>query len=119
LAVAVKLPPRQYRLWVQVVDWYDGDTFHGILDQCLDLFHGAMPKPPRMRCAIIDTPEMETPDGMPALAYAYKIAPPGHYECWATKRDEYGRPLLDLILPSGEQYSSAMLRTGHAVPYRA
>lgn len=112
--------PRLFQLWVRVVDWYDADTFHGVLDQALWTYRGRLDKPQRMRCALIQAPEAHDPGGPAATAYARQVAPPAEYPCWSYKPDPdtYGRPLLDLILPDGRLFSTTMLTAGHARPYK-
>lgn len=106
----------EFKTQVELFDWYDGDTFHGIINQGFGSFFGDHRKPPRIRCGIIDAPEMNTPGGPLAVAYARQIAPPGVYPCWGYGLDTYGRPLIDLVLPGG-QYSYLMLTSGYAKPY--
>jgi endonuclease YncB( thermonuclease family) len=106
-----------FQLWVTLVDWRDGDSFHGVLDQGCFVYRGRLDKPIMYRCALIDTPELPTPEGVAALEYARRIVPPGEYPCISTGLDEYGRPLLDLITHEG-RYSDIMLGTGHAKRYR-
>lgn len=114
---------RAYRGYATVISFIDGDTFRGVLDQGLDT-HVGNPnnRPPRFRCAIIDTPETKgeaRAAGLESLLYAQRLFPMGEYECWYYKRDEYGRPLVDLIHPgSGRQFSDLMLAAGMAVPYK-
>jgi endonuclease YncB( thermonuclease family) len=106
-----------FQLWVQLVDWHDGDSFHGILDVSNRIYLGRLDKPIMYRCAIINAPELPTPEGYAALEYARSIAPPGEYACLSTGLDEYGRPLLDLITDHGH-FSDVMLGSGNAVRYR-
>jgi hypothetical protein len=110
--------PKQFLLYARVFNWHDGDTFHGILDHGCFIYQGTFDKLPRYRCAKIQAPELGTPGGDEALAYANKIAPPGEYQCWSTGLDVYGRPLIDLIVPGG-LFSELMLIASHAKPYKA
>jgi len=111
--------PKRFQLWVKILDWHDGDTAHAVLDQGYWTYRGATDKPVRVRCALINAPELDTPAGPPARDFAAQLAPPGDYPCWSYKPDpdNYGRPLLDLILPDGRLFSTVMLEAGHAIPY--
>lgn len=113
---------KAFLLWVHVVDWHDGDTFHGVIDHGMRIYRGRLDKPVRCRCALINAPELDSPDGPDALEVAREAAPPGEYPCWSykpTTDDTFGRPLLDLVLPTGELFSQYMLEEGWAVPYKA
>jgi endonuclease YncB( thermonuclease family) len=110
---------KTFGLWVEVFDWYDGDTFHGVLDHGCRLYRGASGAPERFRCALIDAPELHDDGGQAALSAAMLLAPPAKYPCVSTSLDTYGRPLLDLQLPNGWLFSAAMIHAGHAVPYKA
>lgn len=111
---------KQFRLWVTVVSWVDGDTFRGVLDHGCRIYTGSHSKPPRFRCGLIDAPEIGDPTGagVEARRAAERFAPPGEYECVSTGLDNYGRPLLDLLLPDTGRLSKAMLEGGYAEPYR-
>ena len=109
---------REFRLWVTVLAWVDGDTFHGIIDQGFHTFAGSVADPIRIRCAKINAPELSTPGGPAAKALAEKLAPPGVYACTSYRPDKYGRPLLDLHLTGGRLFSDAMLTLGAAVEMR-
>jgi endonuclease YncB( thermonuclease family) len=110
------MPAKTFTMWALVVRWVDGDTFAGVLDQGLYTYRGSLSSPIRMRCAIINAPEIKTPTGPLAKAYAEELAPPGEYPCLSYKPDEYGRPLVDLLLPGG-RFSDLMLAAGHATVY--
>jgi endonuclease YncB( thermonuclease family) len=111
---------KTFRLWVVVMSWHDGDTFHGILDQGFWTYKGTERKPVRHRCALIACPELNEPDGIGATKYAEEIAPPGEYECISYKPDpdNFGRPLVDLVLREGDLFSGRMLASGHAKLYK-
>lgn len=109
---------KQFQLWVTVVSWHDGDTCLGVCDLSCHTFLGRLDKPIRFRCALINAPELATPEGPAARDFAATLAPPGEYPCTSTGLDNYGRPLLDLHLPDGRLFSAAMLTSGHAVLYR-
>lgn len=132
---------KSFQVWAAVDSWHDGDTFFGVVDQGYGEFRarrlilpdGGPPQlvPMRVRCALIDAPELKVngqpnPAGADALAYAVVLAPRGLYPCVTYRAteasedsDNFGRPLIDLILPDGRRFSEAMLNAGHAVPYRA
>lgn len=116
-----------FRLAAAVLDWYDGDTFHGVLDHGLGWYQGkglavvggrAVVEPIRHRCWLIDTPEMKTgAPGTAARDFARLLAPPGVYEAMSYKPDDFGRPLVDLVLADGRLFSAAMIAAGHAVRF--
>jgi endonuclease YncB( thermonuclease family) len=113
---------KTFQLWVQLVDWHDGDSFKAVLDQGCFVYRGRLDKPIMFRCARIDTPELkvdgvDNPAGLAALDYARRIAPIGEYACLSTGLDEFGRPLLDLVTERG-LFSEVMLGSGFAVPYK-
>lgn len=117
---------KTFQVWAAVLGWYDGDTFYGAIDEGNRHFIGAGLKvvgghielePIRERAALIQAPELDAPGGPLAKAYAEELAPPGLYPCITYKApEEYGRPLVDLMLPGG-LFSMLMLRAGHAAPY--
>jgi endonuclease YncB( thermonuclease family) len=109
---------KQFQLWVQLVNWRDGDSFKGVLDQGCFVYRGRLDKPIMYRCSLIDAPELPTPEGLAALEFARSIAPIGEYAAVSTGLDQYGRPLLDLITGSG-LFSTLMLASGHAVKYKS
>lgn len=125
----------EFKERVAVARWYDGDTFYGALDQGVGIFRaggfyidpfnsGIVLEPIRMRCAIIDAPELmvdgvANAPGFGALQYARDLVPPGVYPCITYKADDtFDRPLIDIILSSGLLFSEVMLSTGHAVVYK-
>lgn len=112
---------KTFQLWVTVVRWIDGDSFTGYLDQAYYTYKGREAKPISFRCAKINAPEKKGDTlgaGLEATAHARELVPLGDYPCQASKPDEYGRPLVDLILPDGRLFSDAMLAAGHAVVYK-
>lgn len=112
--------PKTFRLWVLVLSWYDGDTFRGVLDQAFWTYKGSERKPIRHRCALIACPELHEDGGIGAAKFAEEIAPAGiEYECVSYKPDpdNFGRPLVDLVLPGGDLFSQRMLASIHAKPY--
>ena len=108
---------KTFGLWATVLRWVDGDTFAGFIDQGFNDFLGSTEHPVRVRCALINAPEMSTVRGPEAWKYAQQIAPPGEYPCTSYRPDEYGRPLVDLHLPTG-LFSAVMLGAGQAVLYK-
>jgi endonuclease YncB( thermonuclease family) len=106
-----------FQLYVQLIDWRDADSFHGILDCSNRIYLGRLDKPIMYRCSLIDAPELPTPAGYAALDYARSLCPPGEYQCISTGLDEYARPLLDLLTDRG-RFSDVMLGSGHCVPYK-
>jgi endonuclease YncB( thermonuclease family) len=116
---------KTFQLWVSVIDWHDGDTWHGVVDQALWTYRGRDSKPVRCRAALIQAPELVVAGrlderGLAARDFAATLAPPGDYPCWSYRPDpeNYGRPLLDMILPDGRLFSAAMIAAGYAVPYK-
>jgi endonuclease YncB( thermonuclease family) len=108
---------KQFGLWIQVIDWFDGDTLHGVCDLSSHVYLGSCAHPIRFRCSEINAPELHDPGGVEARDFAAQLVPPGEYPCWSTGLDNYGRPLIDIILPNGELFSQAMVESGHAVKY--
>lgn len=108
---------KSFQMWVRIYRFVDADTFTGQLDQGYGSYRGTEAHPVRFRIAHINAPELKTPEGPLAKAYAEEIAPPGTYPAATFKPDEYGRLLVDLLLPDG-LFSEQMLAAGHAVKYR-
>jgi endonuclease YncB( thermonuclease family) len=111
---------KTWQIWVTVYDWHDGDSAHCSADLGCRVYIGSQAHPALLRCALINAPELSTgAPGQAATAYATHIAPPGEYPALSTGLDNYGRPLIDLVLPNGRMFSDEMLESGHAVRYRA
>ena len=108
---------KTFILWVTLIRWIDGDSFYAVLDLGMRTYLGRTDKPISIRCALINSPEMSTPGGLPAKVYAEQVAPPGEYRCVSYKPDNYGRPLVDLELPQG-MFSQIMTNAGFAEPYK-
>lgn len=109
---------RTWQGWATVLDWHDGDSFHGWYDLGCRVYMGSPAHPLMFRCSIINAPELKTgKPGADATAYARMLAPPGEYPATSTGLDEYARPLLDLHLPDGSLFSQRMLDAGMAVRY--
>jgi endonuclease YncB( thermonuclease family) len=114
-----------FTLYVTLIEWIDGDTFRGTVDQAFWTYHGRESKPIRCRCALIAAPELRYPGGPEALEAAKRLAPPGEYQCISYKPDpdNVGRPLLDLVLPGAVvgpaiMFSAVMVAAGHAGWYK-
>lgn len=108
---------RTYTLWTTILRWVDGDTYSGFISLGFHTYLGSVEDPIRIRCALIQAPELKAAGGTSAKAHAEEIAPLGERQCVSYRPDEYGRPLVDLILPDGRLFSDVMLESGHAVPY--
>lgn len=90
----------------------DGDTAHLLLDLGWSISLQA-----RCRVAAINAPELSTPEGKAAKAYAETLLPLGTVVTFVSKRlDNYGRP-LGHILWDGRDFGQAMIAAGHAVPF--
>lgn len=128
-------PKYTFQERVAVSRWHDGDTFYGVLDQGVGIFRGGglhidpvsgevIVETIRMRCALIQAPELTVdgkmnPRGQDALNYAKFLIIPGVYSCVTYKADDvFDRPLVDVMLPNGNLFSTEMLNAGHAVPYK-
>ena len=110
---------RQWQIWVTVLDWWDGDSAHCVADLGCRVFIGSREHPVMLRSGRINTPELSTgKPGRDARDYANTIAPPGEYPAVSTGLDNYGRPLIDLVLRDGRLFSEAMLAAKQAVLYR-
>jgi endonuclease YncB( thermonuclease family) len=67
----------------------------------------------------INAPELGTPEGQAALAYARTLLAPGDL-CQVTSRgwDKFGGRFDGTVtMPGGGDFAGAMLGAGHAVPY--
>ena len=98
----------------RVVAVVDGDTLK--LD--LDLGWHIRLTGVNARIYGIDAPEIATPEGKAAKAYA--IALLGVFESVvfvSHSLDKYGRPLGTVTMTDGRDFGLAMLEAGHAVPY--
>lgn len=106
-----------------VLDWTDGDTAHVDIDLGFSQRVAAydLSGKPQMSCRIlgINAPELATPGGPPALAYAEELCPPGTLVTLVSHSwDKYGgRFNGSITLPGGRDFAAAMLEAGHAVPY--
>lgn len=112
-----------YRYQATVLDWHDGDTFHGDVDLgCRVHWHGSV------RCAGYNSPELfgaTKAVGLTALAYVRTVAPAGTvvylnslaFSAGAqSEQDSFGRMLATVTLPDGSDLAAVMVDTGHAVP---
>jgi endonuclease YncB( thermonuclease family) len=106
-----------------VTDWHDADTCHVNLDLGFSVFlygHDLDGKPVlSLRAWGINAPEIATPEGKDALAYAEQLCPPGtHVTIVSHGYDKYGGRFLGTIaLPDGRDFGSAMVAAGFARPY--
>ena len=107
----------------RVEGWIDGDTARVALDLGFGItlaprdFDG---KPLiSMRVFGINTPELNTPEGVAALAYAGVICPAGtRVTVLSHGWDKYGgRFDGSLTLPGGQDYATLMIAAGHGVAY--
>lgn len=90
----------------------DGDTVRLTLDLGWHTF-----RVENCRIARINAPELNTPEGKAAKAYAEERLPAGTAVTFVSRElDKYGRPLGDVIR-NGVDFGAAMLAAGHAVPY--
>lgn len=103
---------------VEIFFWHDGDTFYGIVDRGNGDYKGKHSKLARVRMARIQAPELVDPGGIEATKFADSLAPAGEYCCVPYGLDNYGRPLVDLILPMGRLFSTEMITAGHAKVYK-
>lgn len=92
----------------------DGDTVHLELDLGWHVTYTAS-----CRIAGINAPELSTPEGQRAKAFAIGALPEGAQVVFRSKRlDKYGRPLGEILLgPDRRPFSEAMLAAGLAVPF--
>ena len=95
----------------------DADTLHARVDLGFDARLDMT-----LRLAHIDAPEMSTPEGKEAKLFA--VAWLAHnvdfrLESIKDRREKFGR-YLAVVHPvdGGETLNDALLRTGHAVPYK-
>jgi len=95
---------------------HDGDTV-----VCHVLIHpneGGELHEVSVRVEGINSPEMNTAEGKAAKVYAESLLSPGtQVMITARKRDKYGRFLGRLVLPNGDDFSTLMITSGHAVAY--
>lgn len=104
-----------------VRDWHDGDTVHVDVDLGFSMFAVShdLDGHPILSCRIfgINAPELGTPEGREALAYALTVCPPGtRVTVMSHGWDKYGgRFDGSIALPDGSDFASLMLDTGHAV----
>jgi endonuclease YncB( thermonuclease family) len=105
------------RNWIvpaEVVRIIDGDT----IVLTLDLGWYVRLADQHIRIAYINSPELPTPEGKAALAFAQTIVKPGDTVVLTSLgKDKYGRWLGTVTLPGGEDYGEKMLKNGSAVIY--
>lgn len=95
---------------------HDGDTV-----VCHVLIHpneGGELHEVHVRLEGINAPELNTAAGKAAKAYAETLLTPGmQVSLVARKKDKYGRFLARIVMPNGDDFSTAMIAAGHAVAY--
>ena len=88
----------------------DGDTIHLRLDLGWHISYEA-----RARIIGINSPEMNTPAGMEAKAYAASLLPVGGLVRFTSHSlDKYGRPLGAITDIDGTDFGTEMVQAGHA-----
>jgi len=106
-----------------VIGWHDADTLRLNLDLGFGIILSAynIAGKPVLSCRVfgIDTPELATPEGKAALAYAAELAPPGtRVMLTSYSWDKYGgRYDGTVTLPDGRDLAAALTGAGHARPY--
>lgn len=111
-----------YRYQAEVIYWHDGDTARVDVDLGAHVhWHGYA------RAAGYNSPELygtAKPLGLEALAYVESLAPAGTVLLLNSiaferhdEQDSFGRMLAYVTLADGTDLSTAMIATGHAVPY--
>lgn len=104
------------RSWVvpaRVVQIHDGDTV--TVDADLG-WHIALRQPVRIQH--IDAPELATPEGKAALAFAITFIRMGDdVTLTSSGLDKYGRTLGAITLADGRDFATIMLAAGHARAY--
>jgi endonuclease YncB( thermonuclease family) len=105
----------------KVINVHDGDTVALDIDLGFDhLIAGEdWDGKTRLSCRIygINAPELNTPEGKDALAYAQTLLPLGtRVRVTSHGWDKYGGRFDGwIILPDGRDFGSAMIAAGHAV----
>lgn len=95
-----------------VVSVIDGDTAHLLLDLGWGI---TIARPARV--AGINAPELNTPEGKAARAFAAALLPAGAKVTFRSHSlDKYGRCLGDISIGALD-FAAEMLKGGHAKPY--
>jgi micrococcal nuclease len=105
-----------YEYSAELVSLYDGDTLRFDIDLGLDVWVRNVP----CRVYGIDCPEMRTPEGKNARAFAKALLPIGTKVTIKTHKDrkeKFGRWLVEITLHNGESYATRMIAQGHAKVY--
>lgn len=95
-----------------VIDVVDGDTLHLQLDLGWSITYTA-----RVRVALINSPEMKTPEGIAAKQYAQTLLKPGDEVTFISKGfDKYGRPLGHILFGgfAARDFGDEMVFHGYA-----
>lgn len=109
-------PAFTYDAWLK--ELVDGDTLHCGVDLGCDVAINLT-----IRLYGINAPEMKTPEGKAAKAFALQWfttnCPSGKFTLQTVKdkREKYGRYLGTIIAPGGQILNDAMIATGNAVVY--
>jgi micrococcal nuclease len=93
----------------------DGDTVDMTLDLGWKITY-------RTRCRLtgVNTPEMNTPEGVSARTFVAELLPVGTEVRFISKAlDKYGRPLGRIITPAGVDLGELLLAKGLAVTMKA
>lgn len=93
---------------------HDGDT----LDVDIDMGMRVWEKKVAIRVAHINAPELSTPEGKTALAFAQTLIQPGMVVTVTSHSfEKYGRLLASITLPDGSDFGQKMVDSGNAVVY--
>lgn len=106
-----------YEYRATVLRVHDGDTV--VLDVDLGFRNHIVEMP--IRILGINAPELATPAGKEAAAFAQELLPPGTVVMLSSDKDRAdkygGRWLGELALPDGRDFGGVMVHTGHALPW--
>lgn len=104
---------RKWTVPASVIEVVDGDTVR--LDLDLGWF---VRMTARCRIGGINAPEVATPEGRAAKAYAQSLLKPGDEVSFiSVSLDKYGRPLGQIVLSNSTIFSELMVSGGHAQVY--
>lgn len=104
---------RKWTVPAIVLNVVDGDTVRVQLDLGWHITYTT-----RVRVAKINAPELKTPEGVTAKAYAQTLLKPGDEITFVSKGfDKYGRPLGDIIFGgfAARDFAAEMVHHGYAV----
>lgn len=106
------LARRTWNVPATVIDVVDGDTVRLELDLGWHIKYAT-----RVRISTIDAPELKTPEGQAAKAYAQTLLKPGDEVLFSSRQlDKYGRPLGAIHYAGFAEldFGQAMVKAGHA-----